>query len=153
MAHIPHAAQCVDTPIGTFTIIANNSALLKLLPGTGYGQSPTPLTEEAAAQLSAYFCGQLHQFDLPLAAAGTPFQQRCWALLETIDYGATRSYCWQAEQLGSRQLARAVGSANGANPLPLFIPCHRIVNADGKPGGYNLGVINKRWLLDHEAAQ
>ena len=152
MANLPSAAQCVETPIGHFTLCATDSALLKLLPGAEQSLPSNALTEEAATQLCAYFSGQLRQFDLPLAAAGTPFQKRCWSVLATINYGETRSYAWQAQQMGNSQLARAVGSANGANPLPFFIPCHRIIATNGGLGGYNLGIQNKLWLLNHEAS-
>ena len=152
MANLPSAAQCVETPIGHFTLYATDSALLRLLPGAEQSLPSNILTEEAATQLCAYFNGQLRQFDLPLAAAGTPFQKRCWSVLATINYGETRSYAWQAQQMGNSQLARAVGSANGANPLPFFIPCHRIIATNGGLGGYNLGIQNKLWLLNHEAS-
>ncbi len=148
---MPNYSQVIDSPIGQLTIVASNSAITAVQTTRASGR-PNALTALAAQQLTAYFAGQLRHFELPLAAAGSAFQQRCWAQLQTIGYGQTRSYSWLAEQLGNRAAARAVGTANAANPLPLLIPCHRVITAAGAAGGYNLGAANKAWLLAHEAA-
>ena len=102
-------------------------------------------------QLDAYFAGELEAFDLPLAPHGTPFQQRVWDELTRIPYGETISYLELALRLGDRKLVRAVGTANGRNPLSIIVPCHRVIGADGTLVGYGGGLERKRWLLEHEA--
>lgn len=144
--------QRVASPIGALTITANRAAITALTLARPGNDRPSALTERAASQLDEYFSGQRRHFELPLEHAGSDFQRRCWALLATIPYGQTRSYGWQAQQLGQPNAARAVGSANGANWLPIFIPCHRVITAAGAAGGYNLGAANKVWLIAHEAA-
>jgi methylated-DNA-[protein]-cysteine S-methyltransferase len=119
---------------------------LSLSPIEGASEQP-----EVRTQLQQYFAGTRKSFELDLAPAGTPFQQRVWTALQTIPHGQTRSYAWLAAQVGS--VARAVGSANGANPIAIVIPCHRVIGADGSLTGYAGGLEAKRWLLDHEAAQ
>ncbi|WP_292977763.1 methylated-DNA--[protein]-cysteine S-methyltransferase [Nitrosomonas sp.] len=105
---------------------------------------------ETVAQLSAYFAGELHEFDLPLKAAGTPFQQTVWQALSTIPYGKTVSYKDIAEQVHLPKASRAVGMANGRNPISIIIPCHRVIGANGKLTGYGGGLHRKEWLLEHE---
>ena len=114
-------------------------------PGPGVA-----LLVELERQLDAYFDGALRDFDLPLHAGGTPFQQRVWEALRAIPYGRTASYGQLARQLGRPGAARAVGAANGRNPLSIVVPCHRVIGASGTLTGYGGGVRNKRWLLDHE---
>lgn len=105
----------------------------------------------ASAELRAYFAGELRAFTLPLAPAiGTPFQRRIWEALSRIPYGVTWSYARLAAETGG--VARAVGQANGANPLCVVVPCHRVIAADGSLGGYSGGLERKRWLLRHEGA-
>ncbi|TFH69367.1 methylated-DNA--[protein]-cysteine S-methyltransferase [Gammaproteobacteria bacterium LSUCC0057] len=145
--------QSVATPLGTVTVTASDNALLALAMGSAEPLCGNAVTAAAVEQLSEYFAGRRRHFELSLNAAGTEFQQRCWRLLSRVPYGETRSYRWQAEQLGNPSLARAVGSANAANPLPIVIPCHRIINSSGGLGGYNLGLLNKGWLLAHEQRQ
>jgi methylated-DNA-[protein]-cysteine S-methyltransferase len=106
----------------------------------------------ATGQLAAYFAGELTEFDLPLAARGTDFQSRVWAALRTIPYGRTTSYGELAAQLGNPGASRAVGLANGRNPIAIIVPCHRVIGADGRLTGYGGGLDRKRWLLDHELA-
>jgi methylated-DNA-[protein]-cysteine S-methyltransferase len=101
----------------------------------------------AAAQLESYFAGQLKDFDLELAPHGTPFQKRVWQELERIPYGTTISYSELAERIGNPKAVRAVGTANGANPLPIVIPCHRVIGADGSLTGYAGGIEIKEALL------
>jgi methylated-DNA-[protein]-cysteine S-methyltransferase len=106
----------------------------------------------ARAQLAAYFAGDLTIFTLPLAARGTPFQQRVWAALRELPYGETISYIDLARRLGDERAVRAVGGANGRNPLPIVVPCHRVIGADGSLTGFGGGIERKRWLLRHEGA-
>jgi methylated-DNA-[protein]-cysteine S-methyltransferase len=120
-------------------------------PDEPIGGETHPVLEEAARQLRAYFAGALYRFDLPLAPRGTPFQLRVWQAVESVPYGETRSYRDIAERIGSPKSVRAVGAANGANPLPLVIPCHRIVGAGGALTGFGGGLPLKRRLLELEA--
>ncbi|HMA45123.1 MAG TPA: methylated-DNA--[protein]-cysteine S-methyltransferase, partial [Gemmatimonadales bacterium] len=103
-------------------------------------------------QLDDYFARRRAVFDLPLAAAGTPFQQRVWRALRQIPFGATESYAGLARRLGAPAAARAVGAANGQNPIPIIVPCHRVIGADGDLTGFGGGLERKRWLLAHEGA-
>jgi methylated-DNA-[protein]-cysteine S-methyltransferase len=104
----------------------------------------------ARTQLAAYFAGELTAFDLPLAPRGTDFQQRVWGALRAIPYGATTSYGELARRLGDPHATRAVGAANGRNPLSIVVPCHRVIGADGALTGFGGGIERKRWLLAHE---
>jgi methylated-DNA-[protein]-cysteine S-methyltransferase len=104
-------------------------------------------------QLTAYFAGELRDFDLPLAPVGTPFQERVWQALRDIPYGATTSYSALANRIGAPGAARAVGLANGRNPIAIIIPCHRVIGAGGTLVGYGGGLNRKRWLLDLEAGR
>jgi methylated-DNA-[protein]-cysteine S-methyltransferase len=104
-------------------------------------------------RLAAYFAGDLRAFDgVALDAGGTPFQQRVWAALREIPAGDTISYLTLARRIGDPTAARAVGAANGANPIAIVVPCHRVIASDGRLSGYAGGVHRKRWLLDHERA-
>jgi methylated-DNA-[protein]-cysteine S-methyltransferase len=111
-----------------------------------------PLLMEAARQLQAYFAGQLREFQLPLDAEGTGFQKRVWGQVAAIPYGETRSYLQIAQALGSEGAVRAVGAANGANPVPIVVPCHRVIGAKGKLVGYGGGLAMKKRLLELEGA-
>jgi methylated-DNA-[protein]-cysteine S-methyltransferase len=102
-------------------------------------------------QLDAYFAGELEDFDLTLAPHGTPFQMRVWDELTKIPFGETISYSELARRLGDPKLVRAVGLANGRNPISIVIPCHRVIGADGSLVGYGGGLERKKWLLEHEA--
>lgn len=104
-----------------------------------------------AEQLGAYFAGELRHFDLPLMPLGTPFQQRVWDALQTIPYGQTWSYRQLAEAIGNPTASRAVGGANGANPLPIVIPCHRVIGSNGSLTGFGGGLPVKQRLLLLEA--
>lgn len=103
--------------------------------------------EQAVRQLREYFAGKRRRFDVPLHLEGTAFQERAWAAMRKIPYGATISYAQQAKQIGKPRATRAVGTANGANPIPIIVPCHRVVASDGSLGGYALGLTMKRRLL------
>lgn len=139
------------TPLGEITVSEEDGAIVALDWGRGRDLSETPLLRRCADQLQDYFDGIKLGFDLPLAPGGTPFRQRVWAALARIPPGATRSYAAIAAELGCRS-ARAIGQANAANPLPILVPCHRVVAADGSLGGYSGGdgPATKRILLDHE---
>ncbi|WP_458526539.1 methylated-DNA--[protein]-cysteine S-methyltransferase [Onishia taeanensis] len=119
------------------------------------GETPRPnaLTDRARAQLEEYFEGLRHRFDLPLAPKGTDFQRRVWQALATIPFGETRCYAEIAEQLHCRGGQRAVGAANGKNPLAIVVPCHRVIGSDGRMTGYAGGIGRKQWLLGHEAGE
>jgi methylated-DNA-[protein]-cysteine S-methyltransferase len=142
------------TPLGDLTLSEEDGAIVSL----DWGRSPpafraeTALLARARAQLDAYFDGRAVAFDLPLRPAGTPFRQRVWALMAAIPYGRTMSYGEMAARLGSS--ARAVGGACGANPIPIIIPCHRVLAGGGRLGGYSGdgGVATKAALLRLEGA-
>ncbi|TDR53301.1 methylated-DNA-[protein]-cysteine S-methyltransferase [Halomonas ventosae] len=114
---------------------------------------PNALTERAREQLADYFAGARHDFDLPLSPTGTDFQQRVWAALATIPFGETRNYAEIAEQLRCKGGQRAVGAANGKNPIAIVVPCHRVIGSDGRLTGYAGGIGRKQWLLAHEAGE
>ncbi|MBZ5619243.1 MAG: methylated-DNA--[protein]-cysteine S-methyltransferase [Acidobacteriia bacterium] len=116
----------------------------------GQPNSENGLLREAVRQLAAYLQGELRKFQLPLDFQGTDFQKRVWRQLETIPYGETRSYMQIAEAIGRPQAVRAVGAANGANPIPIVVPCHRVIGASGKLVGYGGGLALKKRLLELE---
>ena len=145
----------VDSPIGPLGLVASESGLagaaLRRREDQAGGRSR--VLAETARQLDAYFGGELVTFDLPLELHGTEFQRRCWLALASIPYGQTVSYGEQARRLGlGRDAARAVGAANGQNPLPIVLPCHRVIGADGSLTGFGGGLDVKRFLLEHEGA-
>jgi methylated-DNA-[protein]-cysteine S-methyltransferase len=152
----------IDSPIGTITLIADESSLVEIRLPNERSPSTTaaddaaatghPVLDRAATQLEEYFAGEREEFDVPLAPRGTEFQLAAWQALRTIPYGDTVSYGEQARRLGDRNLARAVGAANGRNPLPIIVPCHRVVGANGHLTGFGGGIECKAWLLDHERA-
>lgn len=138
------------TPLGELTVSEEDGAIVALDWGRGRDRTETPLLRAARDQLQDYFDGRRTGFDLPLAPHGTAFQKRVWEALLAIPPGETRSYQDIARALGT--VARAVGQANGANPIPIIIPCHRVVGAGGALGGYSGadGPATKRFLLDLE---
>jgi methylated-DNA-[protein]-cysteine S-methyltransferase len=139
------------SPVGDIQLRADADGRLTGLylrhDGTG-GDGPFDAARE---QLDAYFAGELQEFDLPLALDGTAFQLRVWEELARIPFAETISYKELALRLGDLKLVRAVGTANGRNPVSIVIPCHRVIGADGTLVGYGGGLDRKRWLLDHEA--
>jgi methylated-DNA-[protein]-cysteine S-methyltransferase len=158
MSEPPMEYDFFDSPIGPLVLVAADDALTMLhLPrdgrpahvAPGWQRAPARL-REARAQLAAYFAGKLLTFDLPLAPHGTVFQTRVWSELQRIPYGDTISYIELARRLGKPSAMRAVGAANGANPIAIIVPCHRVIGADGALVGYGGGLAAKRWLLDHE---
>jgi methylated-DNA-[protein]-cysteine S-methyltransferase len=145
----------VDSPIGPLGLIASDVALQGVVfDGRAIrSEGSAPVLDEAARQLTAYFEGDLVTFDLPLELHGTDFQRQCWLALATIPFGQTVSYGEQARRLGlGSDKARAVGAANGSNPLPIVLPCHRVIGADGSLTGFGGGLHVKRFLLEHEGA-
>ena len=119
----------------------------------GQRNDGNPLLTEAARQLRAYFAGALREFELPLDIEGTDFQKRVWGEVAAIPYGETRSYLQIATAIGAPRAVRAVGAANGANPVPIVVPCHRVIGAKGKLVGYGGGLAMKRRLLELEGAR
>jgi len=149
------ASTVVDSPIGPLGLVASDTGLRAVLfDGSRIrAEGRSPVLDEAARQLGAYFDGDLVAFDLPLELDGTEFQRRCWLALGSIPYGQTVSYGEQARRLGlGHDTARAVGAANGRNPLPIVLPCHRVIGADGSLTGFGGGLDVKRRLLEHEGA-
>ncbi len=145
----------VDSPIGPLGLIASDVALQGVMfDGRGIRTGGSaPVLDEAARQLAAYFEGDLVTFDLPLELHGTDFQRQCWLALATIPYGQTVSYGEQARRLGlASDKARAVGASNDSNPLPIVLPFHRVIGADGSLTGFGGGLHVKRFLLEHEGA-
>jgi methylated-DNA-[protein]-cysteine S-methyltransferase len=148
-----------QSPLGMLEIKANNDALVSVqflseeVVSTIGEIMESPLVEETIRQLTAYFEGTLKQFDLPLEFIGTEFQQKVWKELTKISFGQTVSYGRLADLLGSRQLVRAVGSANGKNPIGIIVPCHRVIGNQGDLVGYAGGLWRKQWLLEHEGSQ
>lgn len=147
----------VDSPIGDVLIEGNDDAITKLgRIGEGFDSDEWvridrfAAIKEAAQQLDAYWSGDLFDFDLPLAPGGTPFQNKVWAALRTIPYGKTASYGDIARKIGSPTASRAVGAANGRNPIAIVVPCHRVIGANGTLTGYAGGLDMKCALLAHE---
>jgi methylated-DNA-[protein]-cysteine S-methyltransferase len=158
----------VDSPVGPLVLADSDGRLRGLrlphvaddgtttaapLPQWQPIRRPTRLLHETSDQLAAYFAGDLTQFDLPLQLDGTPFQQRVWQALREIPFGATATYGDVAQRLGIPGASRAVGLANNRNPVPIVVPCHRVIGADGGLTGFGGGLPCKRWLLDHEQAR
>lgn len=141
-------------PQGRMTIVDSGGAVVRIgfgvLDVEGSALSPTALTNEAATQLMEYFAGKRRTFSLPLAPKGTPFQKEVWQALSSIPYGQTRSYADIAAQVGRPKAYRAVGMANNRNPIPIVIPCHRVVGSSGDMVGYAYGTKIKRYLLELE---
>lgn len=152
----------IESPIGPLTLVAQDGRLVGLYMevarhrpdaatlGLPAGTDDDPVLAAAAVQLRAYFAGELISFDLPLELAGTGFQRSVWAGLQAIPYGETTSYGELARRVGQPSAARAVGLANGRNPVSIVVPCHRVVGADGSLTGYGGGLDRKRFLLGLE---
>ncbi|MFE9611108.1 methylated-DNA--[protein]-cysteine S-methyltransferase [Streptomyces sp. NPDC006012] len=148
----------IDSPYGPLTLVADDGVLCGLYM-TGqrhrpleetFGDRDDTLLRAAKEQLAAYFRGELKEFTVELRLPGTPFQRSVWEQLRTIPYGETRSYGDLADALGNPRASRAVGLANGRNPVGIVVPCHRVVGADGSLTGYGGGLERKRRLLDFE---
>lgn len=142
-----------NAPIGALAIAEEDGAIVSLDWGWPAETTETALLCKARRQLEAYFAGELRVFDLPLAPAGTSFQRKVWTIMQAIDYGRTRSYGAIADELGTS--ARAIGGACGRNPIPVIIPCHRVLAANGGLGGYSGldGIDTKAFLLRLEGVR
>jgi methylated-DNA-[protein]-cysteine S-methyltransferase len=144
----------VDTPIGPLLLSGEGGHLTSArFDADAEARSTEPLFLDAEAQLHAYFAGELERFELPLAPRGTAFQRSVWDALLEIPYGGTTTYSELARTLGRPSACRAVGAANGRNPLPVIVPCHRVIGAAGALTGYGGGLDRKRRLLALEAAK
>lgn len=141
------STRAIETPIGPLTLEADENAVTAIRFGADGAQDASPLLDAAEAQLREYFAGARRTFDLPLAPHGTAFQQRVWTALRTIPYGETRTYGELAAAIDSPNASRAVGMANHRNPIPIIIPCHRVIGANGTLTGYAGGLEIKRRLL------
>jgi methylated-DNA-[protein]-cysteine S-methyltransferase len=158
----PLHATTVSSPVGELTVIASDAGVRAVLwPSDDARRVPLPdyltaggthpVLARTVQQLAEYFAGDRLDFDLPLDPHGTNFQQQAWLALRTIPYGETVSYGEQAELMGDKKKARAVGAANGRNPISIIVPCHRVVGSNGSLTGFAGGVESKRWLLEHES--
>ena len=150
----------LETPLGKLILAGTAHALTRILfpseqtrgrPDSGCKRDDA-VFNEALDQLNAYFAGELQRFDLPLAPRGTPFQHEVWNALREIPFGTTVSYGELAARIGRPSASRAVGAANGRNPLPIVVPCHRVIGANGHLTGFGGGLATKEWLLTHEGA-
>ncbi len=147
-----------ESPVGPLTLVAGGEGLAAVLWPEDEGRTrllasvpgPTPLLTETAAQLDEYFAGRRTRFELPLAPLGTDFQRDVWEALGRIPYGRTTSYGELAASIGRPKAARAVGAANGKNPISIIVPCHRVVGSSGALTGFEGGIDVKRRLLQHE---
>lgn len=149
------ATAVLDSPVGPLRVECAEDAVTRIAfaPGAApAGAEDHPLLRAAAEQLRAYFAGELERFELPLRPAGTDFQRAVWERLAAIPYGTTTTYGALAEELGGHGVCRAVGRANGANPVVIVLPCHRVIGSDGSLTGFGGGLDAKRWLLRHEGA-
>jgi methylated-DNA-[protein]-cysteine S-methyltransferase len=153
----------VESPIGRLLLSTDGEALTGIYMHLPDGPGPemagwncdagAGALPETARQLAEYFGGKRRDFDLPMRLAGTDFQRRVWTHLADIRYGETLSYGELAKRIGNPNASRAVGLANGRNPIPILVPCHRVIGADGSLTGYGGGLERKRWLLAHEGKE
>lgn len=149
--------QLLDSPIGTLRLVSDRATLVAIeFPGQHRREAPPasndPVLQETARQLREYFAGDRRRFKLPLAPSGTAFQRSVWTALAAIPYGEVRSYGDIARAIDRPSAVRAVGAANGRNPLPIVIPCHRVIGSDGRLTGFAGGLQAKKRLLQREGA-
>ena len=143
-------AHVIATPIGLLTLVEEDEKLTEIRFGErleGESRQASSLLLQAESELEEYFMGRRQRFTLPLAPKGTPFQKRCWQALCDIPYGETRTYAQQAAMIGHAKACRAVGMSNHRNPIPIVIPCHRVIGAHGRLTGYAAGLTIKQTLL------
>ena len=157
-----HAAYAyLESPVGALLLVADDDGLREIrfpkngkrVPASGYWREDAAFLRGPMLQLRDYFAGKREDFDLPLAPEGTPFQQNVWKELCSIPYGETISYGELARRIGNPKASRAVGLANGSNPIPIIIPCHRVIGSNGKLTGYGGGLPIKEKLLALEQRQ
>ncbi len=164
----------IESPVGELTLVAADQGLRALLwpmelerelraavgvrpddvlwvDAAELSSTAQPILTQTVRELHEYFAGDRQTFDVPLDPVGTPFQQRAWMALRQIPYGTTVSYGEQARRLGDVKMARAVGAANGRNPISIIVPCHRVIGSTGKLTGFGGGLGKKDWLLRHES--
>ena len=150
------AKTTFHSPIGRLLLVANVSGITEITyleeGNTESDKSEHPVLEEAKKQLTEYFKGRRKTFDLPINPSGTPFQESVWKELQYIPYGTTTTYSEVSRKLNNPKAVRAVGKANGLNPISIIIPCHRVIGANQALTGYAGGIDKKRWLLKHEGA-
>lgn len=146
--------RTIDSPIGPLLLTSDGRSLTRLLmsadPDPTWSTEPCEVLDEAERQLREYFIGERTDFDLPLAPVGTPFQLSVWSALQEIPYGQTWTYGQLATRVGNPNASRAVGLANGRNPISVIVPCHRVIGANGKLVGYGGGLDRKQVLLELE---
>lgn len=167
------AQRSLRTPVGILRVTANERGVTAIERVSRAGVAPRAKrsadvtsperaasslrakrnADTAVRQLREYFAGTRTRFTVALHMEGTEFQQRAWRVMQSIRYGSTMSYAQQARAMGSPRAVRAVGGANASNPIPIIVPCHRVIASDGSLGGYALGLQMKRWLLAHEALE
>jgi O-6-methylguanine DNA methyltransferase len=146
----------IDSPVGLLRAGATDTALRVLefinIRPEGHSQhsAHTPVLDQTRRELDEYFAGIRRNFEVPLSYPGTPFQERVWSVLRGIGYGEQLSYLEQSQRVGDVKAIRAVAQANGQNPIAIIIPCHRVINADGRLGGFGGGLLRKQFLLDLE---
>jgi methylated-DNA-[protein]-cysteine S-methyltransferase len=142
------------SPIGNLRIISNDTDIIKIeFVDEYFKMKMVPVQiQNCITQLDEYFKGERKEFNIGINPAGTEFQGKVWNLLMKIPFGKTISYLDQAKQFGDEKAIRAIASANGKNPIPIIIPCHRVIGNNGKLTGYAGGLIKKQWLLEHEGA-
>lgn len=142
----------MESPIGTLYLIGTKDYLcqIKIHCPKEITRQDLPLFQEAQRQLKEYFSGKRKVFQLPIFFQGTPFQEKVWRSLLNIPYGTTKSYQEIAQEIGNEKAVRAVGGAVHRNPLPLILPCHRVIGKNGSLVGFGLGLSTKKWLLEHE---
>ena len=156
-AQIVRNELVMETPVGKLRLVASNKGLTAIDVKATYSKLATKpdgraqeILAETRKQLTQYFAGDRKKFDLPFDLTGTPFQVKAWKTLTRIPYGKTISYSEQAKAMRKAKAFRAVGSANGKNPIPIIIPCHRVIASNGGLGGYSLGLKMKRQLMKLE---
>ena len=153
----PYFSQ-LDSPLGSLLLLGHPQALTGLYMHEHRHQPPTPAGcrrndaafRQVREQLLAYFAGELQTFDVAVAGEGSPFQRKVWQALVKIPFGVTESYGGLARRIGNANASRAVGLANGKNPISIIVPCHRVIGMNGSLTGYGGGLERKKWLLEHE---
>lgn len=148
----------INTPLGLMIGVADKAALYQLIFADQKNkistdsiiEEETTILKQLQIELDQYFKGHFKKFTIPINPIGTAFQKKCWNTLLKIPYGQTKSYLEQAKMLNQETAYRAVANANGKNPFVVIIPCHRIINCNGRLGGYSAGINRKEWLIEHE---